>query len=433
MYDNQDSLYNIIAAYTNPTAVSLHNAVIQPGAWNDPDMLAAGGGGLSSALETMQMVMWAMLSAPMMMSNDLPNIAPESKALLLNSELLSVNQDVAFPASFNVTDDKTFCKNLAGGAIALAGIHETSLGPPSNITLSPGPTPASSRWSNCLLPVHAGVSTWAFRDVLRNLDLAPGASVDCLAAQPGSCLIVATPLPPVAAAARRLPLPFLGANMGAACVIQHPEPIPDFLAALPALGLSTIRFPSGTYGNWFNWSSGQMLPPYKEATAPTSLADLAALLRAAGPSARPIFMLNLLTMDLDSQLALLRAAKAAGLDTSLVELGNEFYLQGNSAYTKAFPTGAAYGRVVNDYVAAIRREFPATSIAIVCTPSFQGAQEAPQSWNEDLFSALTPGVSGIFVTMVSARAPLPPIHTRVHSQPSKRTHPSAPFPPHPSA
>ena len=140
------------------------------------------------------MVMWAMLSAPMVMSNDLPNIAPESKALLLNSELLAVNQDVAFPASFNTTDDHTYCKNLRGGAIALAGIHQTSLGPPTNITLSPAPTAASSRLSNCLQPAHAGVATWAFRDVLRGLDLAPGASIDCLAAQPGSCLVVATPL-----------------------------------------------------------------------------------------------------------------------------------------------------------------------------------------------------------------------------------------------
>ena len=35
MYDNQDSLYNIIGAYTNPAAIALHNAVIQPGAFNE--------------------------------------------------------------------------------------------------------------------------------------------------------------------------------------------------------------------------------------------------------------------------------------------------------------------------------------------------------------------------------------------------------------
>ena len=193
MYDNEDSLYNIIGAYTNPVAIKLHNGVIQAGAWNDPDMLVAGGGGCSPALETMQLVMWAMMSAPLIMSNDLPNISPESKTLLLNGDLLAVNQDVTYASSFNVTDDHTYCKNLQGGAIALAGIHQSSLGPPTNITLSPGPTPSSSRLSNCLLPEHANVTSWAFRDVLRGLDLNPGASIDCLAAQPGSCLVVATP------------------------------------------------------------------------------------------------------------------------------------------------------------------------------------------------------------------------------------------------
>jgi hypothetical protein len=336
---------------------------------------------------------------PSARSNDLPNIAPESKALLLNSELLAVNQDVTFASSFNVTDDKTYCKNLAGGAIALAGIHQTSLGPPTNISLSPGPTAASSRWSTCLLPSHAGVTAWAFRDVLRGLDLAAGASVSCLAAQPGACLVVATPLPPAPAAAaprRALPFPLFGANMGAATVIKHPEPLPAFLSALPSLGLSTIRFPSGTYGNWFNWSSGQMLPPYAPAASPTTLGDLAAMLRAAG-GARPIFMLNMLTMDLPSQLALLRAARAAGLDTSLVELGNEFYLSHNAAYAKAFPDGGAYGRAVNQWVAAIRAEFPATSIGVVTTAS-DGGGGSP-AWNAALLRALAPGVRGLYATM----------------------------------
>lgn len=194
MYDNIDSLYNVIGAYTNPVAIAKHAAVNAPGSWSDSDMLAVGGGGLSIVEEAMQMVMWAMFASPLMMSNDLPHIAPASRALLLNREIIAVNQDVTAPGSFNVTDEQTYCKNLAGGAIALAGTHRSSLGPPSNITLSPGPTSTSSRLSNCLLPVHAGVSQWAFRDAVNARDLPPGASVDCLAAQPGVCLVVTTPL-----------------------------------------------------------------------------------------------------------------------------------------------------------------------------------------------------------------------------------------------
>ena len=142
-------------------------------------------------------------------------------------EIIAINQDVSFPGSFNVTDSHTYCKNLEGGAIALAGapclcdgggrggrmipgraisepascslpsagLHQTSLGPPTNITLSPAATATSSRLSDCLLlGVHEGVTAWKFRDVLRGTDLPGGAAIECLAAQPGACLVTATPV-----------------------------------------------------------------------------------------------------------------------------------------------------------------------------------------------------------------------------------------------
>jgi hypothetical protein len=194
MYDDVNSLYNTIGAYTNPLAIIKHNGANAPGSWADADQLAVGGGGLGLAHETMQMVMWSMFSSPLVMSNDLPNILPESRKLLLNKEIIAINQDVTLPGSFNVTDDHTYCKNLANNAIALAGIRQCSLGPPQNVTLSPGETSVSSRLSNCLLPAHAGITQWKFRDVVKNLDLDTGASVNCLVACPGSCLITATPI-----------------------------------------------------------------------------------------------------------------------------------------------------------------------------------------------------------------------------------------------
>ena len=128
------------------------------------------------------------------MSNDLPNIPAESRALLLNKEIIAINQDVTHLNSFNVTDEQTYCKLLSGGRIALAGTHRSSLGPPTNITLSPGPTATSSRLSDCLTAAHAGTTLWAFRDAINARDLPSGQSVDCLAGQPGVCLVVATPV-----------------------------------------------------------------------------------------------------------------------------------------------------------------------------------------------------------------------------------------------
>jgi hypothetical protein len=244
IYDNIDSLYDIIGAYTNPAAVEIHNAVNGPGYFSDADMLTAGAGGLSTIEETMQMVhmpvcparpyflcgrscvflkrcapflcgslldpltqlnlldryynseqvMWALFNSPMVMSNDLPNIDSASKALLLNREIIAINQDVTHPGSFNVTDSKTYCKNLANNVIALAGLHQTSLGPPTNISLSPRNTSTSSRLSDCLLSAHTGVTKWKFRDVIRGVDLDTGTAVECLAGQPGVCLVTATPV-----------------------------------------------------------------------------------------------------------------------------------------------------------------------------------------------------------------------------------------------
>eukprot|EP00037_Helgoeca_nana_P036832 m.13274 g.13274 ORF g.13274 m.13274 type:complete len:443 (-) comp8055_c0_seq2:384-1712(-) len=194
IYDNIDSLYDIIGAYTKPAAVEIHNAVNGPGYFSDADMLTAGAGGLSTIEETMQMVMWALFNSPMVMSNDLPNIDSASKALLLNREIIAINQDVTHPGSFNVTDSKTYCKNLANNVIALAGLHQTSLGPPTNISLSPRNTSTSSRLSDCLLSAHKGVTTWKFRDVIRSVDLDTGTAVECLAGQPGVCLVTATPV-----------------------------------------------------------------------------------------------------------------------------------------------------------------------------------------------------------------------------------------------
>lgn len=40
-----------------------------------------------------QMAMWAMFSAPLIMSNDLRDISDEARQLLLNPYLISVDQD----------------------------------------------------------------------------------------------------------------------------------------------------------------------------------------------------------------------------------------------------------------------------------------------------------------------------------------------------
>lgn len=55
-----------------------------PGHWNDPDMLIIGNYGLTVDQSRSQMAIWAILAAPLIMSNDLDAVRPEFKAILLN-------------------------------------------------------------------------------------------------------------------------------------------------------------------------------------------------------------------------------------------------------------------------------------------------------------------------------------------------------------
>lgn len=55
-----------------------------PGHWNDPDMLIIGNYGLSVDQSKTQMAIWAILAAPLIMSNDLHAVRPEFKEILLN-------------------------------------------------------------------------------------------------------------------------------------------------------------------------------------------------------------------------------------------------------------------------------------------------------------------------------------------------------------
>lgn len=55
-----------------------------PGHWNDADMLLLGNFGLSYEQSKTQMAIWAILVSPLIMSNDLKNVRPEYRDLLIN-------------------------------------------------------------------------------------------------------------------------------------------------------------------------------------------------------------------------------------------------------------------------------------------------------------------------------------------------------------
>ncbi|GBP17496.1 Alpha-N-acetylgalactosaminidase [Eumeta japonica] len=64
-----------------------------PGHWNDPDMLLIGNYGLTVDQAKVQMAVWAILAAPLLISADLATMRPEFKEILLNHRVIAINQD----------------------------------------------------------------------------------------------------------------------------------------------------------------------------------------------------------------------------------------------------------------------------------------------------------------------------------------------------
>ncbi|KFQ85216.1 Alpha-galactosidase A, partial [Phoenicopterus ruber ruber] len=118
-----------------------------PGGWNDPDMasifvlsqLVIGNFGLSWDQAVTQMAMWAIMAAPLFMSNDLRHISPEAKWLLQNKEVIAINQDPLGKQGYQITKDKNFElweRPLSGQAYAVAVLNQQEIGGPQNFTFS---------------------------------------------------------------------------------------------------------------------------------------------------------------------------------------------------------------------------------------------------------------------------------------------------------
>jgi len=120
---NWGSVYNII----NQQAGLAKYA--GPGHWNDPDMLEVGNGRLTLAENRSHFSMWAMLAAPLLAGNDLPNMKPEIKAILTNSDVIAIDQDKLGHEGTHIYSDgevDVWSRPLSGGAMAIAVLNAGS-------------------------------------------------------------------------------------------------------------------------------------------------------------------------------------------------------------------------------------------------------------------------------------------------------------------
>ena len=87
-------------------------AAAGPGHFNDPDMLIIGNFGLSVEQSRAQFALWCIMAAPLYMGNDLRNLDPEMKAILLSKEVIAIDQVCpVYTIEFDVIKDKYSCSH----------------------------------------------------------------------------------------------------------------------------------------------------------------------------------------------------------------------------------------------------------------------------------------------------------------------------------
>jgi alpha-galactosidase len=63
------------------------------GAWNDPDMLEVGNGGMTNDEYITHFSLWAIMKAPLIIGCDITNMSAETQNILMNTEVIAINQD----------------------------------------------------------------------------------------------------------------------------------------------------------------------------------------------------------------------------------------------------------------------------------------------------------------------------------------------------
>jgi len=102
-----------------------------PGAWNDPDMLEVGNGGMTDDEYRAHFSLWALMAAPLMAGNDVRTMPAATRDILLNKEVIAVDQDslgvqgmlVQEPAP----DLQVWAKPLSDGSRAVVLFNRSAL------------------------------------------------------------------------------------------------------------------------------------------------------------------------------------------------------------------------------------------------------------------------------------------------------------------
>ena len=101
----------------------------KPGAWNDPDMLEVGNGGMTDVEYRTHFSLWAMMAAPLLIGSDLRRASQATFDTLSNTDVIAVDQDPLGKQGYVVRNGGgqwVFSKVLANGDRAVALFNENA-------------------------------------------------------------------------------------------------------------------------------------------------------------------------------------------------------------------------------------------------------------------------------------------------------------------
>ncbi|GIG63425.1 alpha-galactosidase [Longispora fulva] len=101
----------------------------RPGAWNDPDMLEVGNGGMTDTEYRTHFSLWAMMNAPLLIGSDLRTVSAATLNILRDRDVIALDQDPLGRSATEVTNagGKTvMVKVLANGDRAVALVNENN-------------------------------------------------------------------------------------------------------------------------------------------------------------------------------------------------------------------------------------------------------------------------------------------------------------------
>jgi alpha-galactosidase len=142
-----------------------------PGHWNDPDMLEVGNGGMTTEEYKTHFSLWCMLAAPLIAGNDLQNMTPETKSILLNKEIIALNQDSLGKEAICWRDNgdyQIWLKTLSGEGKAICLLNKSDEKKSVQVDFSLLARAISERWGE---PSKLKLENFIVRDLWDHKDV----------------------------------------------------------------------------------------------------------------------------------------------------------------------------------------------------------------------------------------------------------------------